>query len=1569
MNSSVDLSCRLTDPTLNVVLRHSSLGGGSHVERVPDGNKVTKAGQVFTINNLLRSDAGAYECRFVSQRRITGIKIESVAVVPASSAVVPMRSTTPQSLIVHAGERAAFSCRASGRDIVSVKWFKDKKELPSAWQTKTSSKDSFINNLQIRKTNRSDGGEYECRVRNHARYQDYWPARVQLLVDFDFVKKTPLFIVKIVGDIMTLDCSVSIPNVVVTLWLQKIHTPLHQLLPDAKKVTQTGQNFTISQLTLNDAGLYKCIATSNVGRTIEKSIRFIPSSGGNLNPKAYVYPFRKVMKEGESFNFSCQALGDGTSITWLKSGSVLPKGNTVQLPSKSRSGIVINEKLLTIKSMTKAEEGNYTCKVVTGLQPGWQHQKTVELRVDICSVHVDGKFADPLNAAGYIQCSNSVEERKICPASTKWDNPSKTCKPIVTTSSRWIGRNYEKFTTESKDSSWQADCRLDDPAVTVELIMRGRTISGSRVTLTGQIFTINRLSLKDSGNYYCSAPNDPSLGRKKLTELTVVPYTADEGLDVEIRGEKTLELDYHDSKEILCESRINGVLEWYKVGRNGKKTQISKDDHKTIFQNTKSLFISGHDQILRSRLLLKEASLQNSGTYVCNKTNMFKRSKAVSIVINVKAVQRPSITGNSSITADTRDRVTLSCDVTGSIKPNVTWLNDGVKIGSCTRAQSGRCHIERVFKNHVSIDKKTLSLVIKRAKYEDRGKYRCVARNLAGQSNRTVSLTVRVRPKITKMAPLEVRETKALDPQGLTCVVQHSVPRPNITWEYQPWPCANMSKEVNCVPVAYNWGKIPGNIGFITPGSHQGSGNRYESTLSVNKNNLSGFFRCTAQNPLGTDEVMYAVRRYAKPFIFPFERILENVDIGGEISFECRGRGIPTPTFVWKKRSSGKTLFLPVTNSDSVKVNKSVLHIKNVTEQDYGEYKCVAKNERGTSAEIINFQGFVPEPDVGAVGKYKGKEGVISEPALYTIVAIGGVLIFVLLIIIIILYRRKKLYGGFYIFTLPPMPDYIRKLDPDKSLIEQTHKLPYDAEWEFPRERLVLGRPLGSGQFGQVYLAEAVGIVAFDPRGSVKRKSGRRRSRFGSNRNPYVGNKQVSKVAVKLLKEGATQSEYRDLVSELKILMHVGEHKNIVNLRGACTKGRECDVWVIIEYCPHGNMLDFLRMRREIFDPRWTTPTHNPDMQLTAIDLVIVAYQVARAMEFLTSRKCVHRDLAARNVLVGEDYVVKVADFGLARDIYKEDHYVKTTAGLLPVKWMAIEALVDRIYTHQSDVWSFGIFMWELFTLGGSPYPGIPANEMYNFLMSGKRMEAPVECPDDIYSIMTDCWMHAPTDRPNFTQLVERIDKIIEKNEGGEGYLNLENEDQVEKEAGDCDYLHPHELSPLLQTPSLENFNTQDELPPLPLESIELNELRKSREDLENTIKLLLDDPSKGKLALRRVDSEMEKVRRDCMEKEKPRGPESQSGSGASEEEELFSEKERQKLKDDEDKDLCERNSGVFEYPPPYEERCYKNLPSPTEKGTYGNLPSPFDVGFKNVPAKERTFRSREPSARYVEGV
>lgn len=137
-----------------------------------------------------------------------------------------------------------------------------------------------------------------------------------------------------------------------------------------------------------------------------------------------------------------------------------------------------------------------------------------------------------------------------------------------------------------------------------------------------------------------------------------------------------------------------------------------------------------------------------------------------------------------------------------------------------------------------------------------------------------------------------------------------------------------------------------------------------------------------------------------------------------------------------------------------------------------------------------------------------------------------------------------------------------------------------------------------------------------------------------------------------------------------------------------------------------------------------------------------------------------------------EDNVMKIADFGLARDIHHIDYYKKTTNGRLPVKWMAPEALFDRIYTHQSDVWSFGVLLWEIFTLGGSPYPGVPVEELFKLLKEGHRMDKPSNCTNELYMMMRDCWHAVPSQRPTFKQLVEDLDRIVALTSNQE-YLDL----------------------------------------------------------------------------------------------------------------------------------------------------------------------------------------------------
>lgn len=284
-------------------------------------------------------------------------------------------------------------------------------------------------------------------------------------------------------------------------------------------------------------------------------------------------------------------------------------------------------------------------------------------------------------------------------------------------------------------------------------------------------------------------------------------------------------------------------------------------------------------------------------------------------------------------------------------------------------------------------------------------------------------------------------------------------------------------------------------------------------------------------------------------------------------------------------------------------------------------------------------------------------------------------------------------------------------------------EMPLDEKWEIDREQIVLLGLLGEGAFGKVMKAEALGLPNM----------------------PYR-----FEVAVKMLKEDATEHELTDLVSEMEVMKTIGKHKNIINLIGACTQGGP--LFVVVEYAPNGNLRQFLKDRR---------PTREYSTTLTLKDLVSFAYQILRGMEYLSSKKCIHRDLAARNILVGEDNTMKIADFGLARDVHQVDYYRKTTDGRLPVKWMALEALFDRVYTTQSDVWAFGILLWEIVTFGGSPYPGVPLENLFELLKSGHRMEKPLNCPDNIYEIMLKCWQDLPLHRPTFQELVQEFDAML----------------------------------------------------------------------------------------------------------------------------------------------------------------------------------------------------------------
>ncbi|XP_068732282.1 uncharacterized protein [Montipora capricornis] len=257
-------------------------------------------------------------------------------------------------------------------------------------------------------------------------------------------------------------------------------------------------------------------------------------------------------------------------------------------------------------------------------------------------------------------------------------------------------------------------------------------------------------------------------------------------------------------------------------------------------------------------------------------------------------------------------------------------------------------------------------------------------------------------------------------------------------------------------------------------------------------------------------------------------------------------------------------------------------------------------------------------------------------------------------------------------------------------------------------------------------------------------------------------------VAVKMLKANAPPSDRKDLLSELELMKKMKPHPHVIKLIGCVTESEP--LMVLIEYVPFGDLLGYLRKSRGLNDTYYKDPDVQPETNLTSEQLIKFAWQIADGMCYLCSKKIVHRDLAARNVLVGEGERCKVTDFGMARNVGQDDIYTKKSRGRLPVKWTACEALLYGVYTTQSDVWSYGILLYEILTIGGSPYPDTNARLIANKLQQGYRMPKPRHVDSKLYEIMMKCWEEDPSDRPTFEKL-RRTMKDMEKNH--KTYVNL----------------------------------------------------------------------------------------------------------------------------------------------------------------------------------------------------
>uniref|UniRef100_A0A665U130 receptor protein-tyrosine kinase n=1 Tax=Echeneis naucrates TaxID=173247 RepID=A0A665U130_ECHNA len=649
-------------------------------------------------------------------------------------------------------------------------------------------------------------------------------------------------------------------------------------------------------------------------------------------------------------------------------------------------------------------------------------------------------------------------------------------------------------------------------------------------------------------------------------------------------------------------------------------------------------------------------------------------------------------------------------------------------------------------------------LTISAVDLTDTGNISCIGTNEAGVNSSTTYLLVVDKPYIRLVPQLSPR----LAHQGLSVEVNEGEDLelsvlieayPHITEHRWYTPTSPNTSTQDHKFIRYN--------------------NRYHTTLQLKRMNAQeqGQYTFHARSDLVNESITFQVQMYQRPVaVVRWENIT---------TLTCTSFGYPAPRIIWYQCFGIRSTCNESTTGQQMAIPLQALTVE-VQRKEYGAVGVESVLTVGPSSQRMTLECVA----FNLVGVSSDTFAMEVSDQLFTSILAGaaGILTILLVLLIFLFYKYKQ------------KPRYeirwkiIEARDGNNYTFIDPTQLPYNEKWEFPRDKLKLGKILGAGAFGKVVEATAYGLGKED---------------------------NVMRVAVKMLKASAHSDEKEALMSELKILSHLGHHKNIVNLLGACTYGGP--VLVITEYCSLGDLLNFLRQEAETFvnfvmnmsnimessndyknisnhkqfirsDSGISSaasssymemrPKQLPifvsyscsdlvcedtgDWPLDIDDLLRFSFQVAQGLDFLATKNCIHRDVAARNVLLTNRREAKICDFGLARDIMNDSNYMVKGNARLPVKWMAPESIFDCVYTVQSDVWSYGILLWEIFSLGKSPYPSMAVDSrFYKMVKRGYQMSQPDFAPPEIYMIMKMCWNLQPTERPTFSKISQMIERLL----------------------------------------------------------------------------------------------------------------------------------------------------------------------------------------------------------------
>ncbi|KAH1019476.1 hypothetical protein HUJ04_009290 [Dendroctonus ponderosae] len=268
-------------------------------------------------------------------------------------------------------------------------------------------------------------------------------------------------------------------------------------------------------------------------------------------------------------------------------------------------------------------------------------------------------------------------------------------------------------------------------------------------------------------------------------------------------------------------------------------------------------------------------------------------------------------------------------------------------------------------------------------------------------------------------------------------------------------------------------------------------------------------------------------------------------------------------------------------------------------------------------------------------------------------------------------------------------------------------------EWEIDRDDIELGELIGQGAFGRVF--------------------------FGR-----IMSKDLN-CAVKTINEEASDLDRMTFLDEASTMKGFTQGPHVVKLMGVVSQGQP--PYVLMELMERGDLKRYLLRLRD------------SSQTLTSNEIYRMAIEIADGLAYLKSRKYVHRDLAVRNCMINNNKTVKIGDFGMTRDIYQSDYYKKGSRNvLLPVRWMAPESIADGVNTYDTDIWSYGIVLWEIVTLAAQPYHGMSNEEVINFVLSKGVLTRPEECPNLLWELMERCWEWLPKQRPTCCEIIEMLE-------------------------------------------------------------------------------------------------------------------------------------------------------------------------------------------------------------------